>query len=200
MPRVVRLFGQARSPEARPERIVQEVRHDIATLPGYRVFDYITYKVDGSKVILFGSVTRPLVKSEAAKAVKRIEGVTNVDNEIELLPRSALDDQIRIAVYSAIYSKAPLQKYQFGAEPPIHIIVQNSNVTLEGTVNSDGDKDLAGVTAKEAAGVLKVTNNLSSLPDHSGIVADSGGIVSFGEGARDRVPKTFRPGKFLQIS
>lgn len=155
-----------------PNRIAREVRHELVTLPGYRVFDYLNYRIDGSKVTLFGEVTRPLLKSDAEKAVKSIEGVGSVDNQIEVLPLSQMDDRIRIAVYNAIYSKPSLQKYQLGAVPPIHIVVKNHNVTLEGVVNSVGDKDRAGLAAKGAPGVFKLTNNLSPLSDGSGILAD----------------------------
>lgn len=154
-----------------PQQIAQEVRHQIVTLPGYRVFDYLTYRIEGSKVTLFGQVTAPLLKSTAEKAVRSIEGVTSVDNEIEVLRLSTMDDDIRFAVYQAIYSRMPLQKYQLDAVPPIHIIVKDGNVTLEGVVNDEGDKDLAGLAAKGVSGVLKVTNNLSALPEGSGIVA-----------------------------
>jgi hyperosmotically inducible protein len=164
-----------------PNGIAREVRHELVTLPCYRVFDYLNYRVDGSKVTLFGQVTRPLVKSDAEKVAKSIEGVTSVDNEIEVLPVSRSDDRIRIAVYNALYSKAPLQKYQMGALPPIHIVVKNHNVTLEGVVNSAGDKDLAGLAAKGVPGVLKLTNHLSPLSVGSGILAGLVGISSFGE-------------------
>jgi hyperosmotically inducible protein len=173
-----------------PNRIAREVRHELVTLPGYRVFDYLTYRIDGSKVTLFGQVTRPLVKSDAEKAVKSIEGVTSVDNEIEVLPVSQLDDRIRFAVYRAIYSKSSLQKYQMGAVPPIHIIVKNHNVTLEGVVDSVGDKDLAGLAAKGVPGVFKLSNNLSPISHGSGILAGLGGITSIGDGQTE-VPESF---------
>ena len=163
--------------EGAPNRIAREVRHEIVTLPGYRVFDYLNYRIDGSKVTLFGKVTRPLLKSDAEKAVQSIEGVSSVDNQIEVLPESRLDDRIRIAVYNAIYSKAPLQKYQMGAVPPIHIVVKNHNVTLEGVVNSVGDKDLAGLAAKGVPGVFKLTNNLNPLANGSGILAGLRGKI-----------------------
>jgi hyperosmotically inducible protein len=131
----------------------------------------VSYRIDGSKVTLFGQVTVPLLKGSAGTAVKSITGVTSVDNEIEVLPMSPMDDRIRLAVYQAIYSRVPLQKYQLGAVPPIHIVVKDGNVTLEGGVNSEGDKDLAGLAAKGASGVLTLTNNLSSFPDSSGILA-----------------------------
>ena len=154
--------------------------HELVTLPGYRVFDYLNYRIDGSKLTLFGQVTRPLLKSDAEKAVQSIEGVSSVDNRIEVLPASKLDDRIRFAVYRAIYSKPPLQKYQMGAVPPIHIIVKNHNVTLEGMVNSVDDKDLAGPAAKAVPGVFKLTNHLSPLSNGSGILAGLEGTVSTG--------------------
>lgn len=142
------------------EKIAREVRHELVMLPYYGVFDNLAYRVDGSKVTLFGQVTRPTLKSDAEHAVKKIEGVQNVDNEIEVLPLSPTDDRVRIATYRAIYSKAPLQRYQMGAVPPIHIIVKNGNITLVGVVDNEGDKDLAGLAANGVPGSFKVTNDL----------------------------------------
>ena len=144
------------------ERIVKEVRHELVMLPYYGVFDNLAYRVDGSKVTLFGQVTRPTLKSDAEKAVKKIEGVDRVDNTIEVLPLSGNDDGIRLAIYRAIYSQPALQRYQLGAVPPIHIIVKNGNATLEGVVANSGDKNIAGIQAKGVAGVFSVTNNLTT--------------------------------------
>ena len=157
--------------DASANRIAQEVRHQIVTLPGYRVFDFLTYRIDGSRVKLFGHVTRFALKGAAEEAVKSIEGVTSVNNEIEVLRPSLMDDCIRFAVYQAIYSRESLQRYQLGAVPPIHIILEDGTVTLEGVVNSEGDKHLAGLTAMGVSGVLKLINNLSPLPEGSGIMA-----------------------------
>jgi hyperosmotically inducible protein len=143
-----------------PEKIMKEVRHELVMLPYYGVFDNLAYRVDGTKVTLFGQVTQPSLKSDAGKVVQRIEGVTNVDNEIEVLPLSPNDDQIRRAAYRQIYSKAPLQRYQMGAVPPIHIIVKNGNITLVGVVDNQGDKDLAGIAANGVSGAFGVTNSL----------------------------------------
>jgi hyperosmotically inducible periplasmic protein len=140
--------------------LVKEVRHELVTLPYYGVFDNLAYRVDGSKVTLFGQVREPKLKTDAEKAVKSIEGVSTVDNQIEVMPLSSSDDGVRLAVYRAIYSKAPLQRYQLGAVPPIHIIVKNGDVTLEGVVANTGDKDIAGIAANGVAGVHKVINNL----------------------------------------
>lgn len=143
-----------------PDKITREVRHELVMLPYYGVFDNLAYRVDGSKVTLFGQVVRPTLKSDAEHAVKKIEGVQTVDNEIEVLPLSPNDDQIRRAAYRQIYTKAPLQRYQMGAVPPIHIIVKNGNITLVGIVDNEGDKDLAGMAANGVPGSFKVTNEL----------------------------------------
>jgi hyperosmotically inducible periplasmic protein len=142
------------------DRIVKEVRHELVMLPYYGVFDNLAYRVDGSKVTLFGQVTRPTLKTDAEKSIKRIEGVQTVDNNIEVLPLSPNDDRLRVAIYRAVYSQAPLQRYQLNAIPPIHILVKNGNATLVGVVANQGDKDIAGIAAKGVSGVFSVTNSL----------------------------------------
>jgi len=138
----------------------KEVRHELVTLPYYGVFDNLAYRVDGSKVTLFGQVRDPKLKIDAEKAVKSIEGVSAVDSQIEVLPLSPADDSTRMAVYRAIYTKPSLQRYQLGAVPPIHIIVRNGDVTLEGVVANQMDKDVAGIAAKGVGSTHQVTNNL----------------------------------------
>ena len=85
------------------DKIIKEVRHELVMLPYYGVFDNLAYRVDGTKVTLFGQVTKPTLKSDAERAVKKVEGVENVDNEIEVLPLSPMDDRIRLATYRAIF-------------------------------------------------------------------------------------------------
>jgi hyperosmotically inducible periplasmic protein len=143
------------------EKLTKEVRHELVMLPYYGVFDNLAYRVDGAKVTLFGQVTKPTLKADAERVVKKIEGVERVDNEIEVLPLSPNDDRIRQAVYRAVFSKPPLQRYQMGAVPPIHIIVKNGNVTLLGPVSTEGDKNIAGIAANGVPGVFGVTNNLT---------------------------------------
>ena len=152
------VFAQERSRSQ--ERLEREVRHELVMLPYYGVFDNLAFKVDGSKVTLLGEVTRPTLKSDAEGVVKRIEGVESVDNQIEVLPLSPNDDRIRMAVYRAVYRQASLSRYALQAIPPIHIIVKNGNVRLEGVVANDGDKNLAGIRAKGVSGVFRVDNNL----------------------------------------
>ena len=142
------------------ERLVKEVRHELVMLPYYNVFDNLSYRVDGSTVTLMGQVTRPTLKSDAERVVKGIEGVEKVVNRIEVLPLSPNDERIRIAVYRAIYGQTALQRYSLQAVPPIHIIVNNGNVTLEGVVASEADKNIANVQANGVAGVFSVKNNL----------------------------------------
>jgi len=143
------------------ERISQEVRHQLVLLPYYGVFDNLAYKVspDGT-VTLLGQVVRPTLKSDSENIVKRIEGVTRVDNQIEVLPPSPMDDQIRRATYRAIYGNDVLSQYALRAVPPIHIIVKNGHVTLEGVVARQMDKQIAEVQAKSVPNVFSVTNNL----------------------------------------
>jgi len=141
-------------------RLQKEVRHELVTLPFYDVFDNLAYKVEGGTVTLFGQVTRPTLKSDAERAVKGIEGVERVDNRIEVLPLSPNDDQLRRAVYRAIYGTEGLDRYAMRAVPTIHIIVNNGHVTLEGAVATEGDKNLANIKANSVSGVFSVTNNL----------------------------------------
>jgi hyperosmotically inducible protein len=143
------------------ERIVKEVRHELVMLPFYGVFDNLSYKVDpDGTVTLMGQVARPVLKSDAENTVKRIEGVEKVVNNIEVLPTSMMDDQIRRATYRAIYGNEVLSEYQMRAVPPIHIIVKNGQVTLEGVVARQMDKQIAGMQANGVHGVFGVTNNL----------------------------------------
>jgi hyperosmotically inducible periplasmic protein len=142
------------------ERIVKEVRHELLMLPYFGVFDYIAFKVDGYNVTLLGQVVKPVNKSDAENAVKHIEGVEKVDNQIEVLPPSPMDDRLRTRLFRAIYGYPALQRYELGVQKPIRIIVKNGHVTLEGVVDSDGDKNLVGIRANGVSGAFSVTNNL----------------------------------------
>lgn len=142
------------------QRITREVRHELLLLPYYSVFDNLAYKVEGNTVTLLGQVARPSLKDDAERAVKNIEGVEKVENNIQVLPVSPSDDQIRRAEYRAIYGFPSFSKYDFGPVPPIHIIVDHGHVTLEGVVDSEGDKNTAEIQAKSVPGVFSVTNNL----------------------------------------
>ncbi|HEV2617305.1 MAG TPA: BON domain-containing protein [Candidatus Acidoferrales bacterium] len=169
---VLLLFGaeiaQARQHENPPEKgsqrysawLNQEVRHQLLLLPWYTVFDSLQYTVNGYTVTLKGQVVNPSLKSDADAAVKHIEGVEKVDNQIEVLPNGPMDNQIRFAEYRKIYSQPSLQRYGVGNLQSIHIIVKNGHVTLEGFVSSETDKNVAGLQANSVPNVFSVTNNL----------------------------------------
>lgn len=152
---------QARTPaRTAEERLIRQVRHELVMLPYYGVFDNLAFRVDGNTVELLGQVTRPTLKSDAEGVVKSIEGVEKVDNKIEVLPLSPNDDRLRLALYRAIYGQSALNRYALQAVPPIHIIVKNGNVSLEGVVASPMDRQIAEMQAKSVPGVFSVTNNL----------------------------------------
>jgi hyperosmotically inducible protein len=147
-------------PERAVQRIQMEVRHEILMLPFYDVFDNITYKVEGYNVTLSGQVTRPTLKTDAERVVKRIEGVEKVVNQIEVLPVSAMDDQLRLRLYRAIYGYPALERYALPVIKPIRIIIKNGHVTLEGVVDSEADKNMINIRANGVSGIFSVTNNL----------------------------------------
>ena len=147
--------------ETKPnQNIVREVRHQLLLLPYYSVFDNLAFRVDGDRVTLEGQVTRPTLKSDAEAAVKSIESVSSVTNNIEVLPPSPMDDQLRHALYRAIYGDSVLSKYGWSSMPSIHIIVKNGHLSLEGVVDSEADKNLAGLRANSVPNVFEVKNNL----------------------------------------
>ena len=164
-------------------KLAQEVRKQIVTQPQYGVFDSIHFVIEGNTVILRGKASRPTLKSSVENSVRRIEGVNNVKNEIEVLPVSPNDDRLRAAVYASIYGHPALQRYTSNRggprgipsvariaggitnDPPtgyhaIRIIVENGNVTLTGVVDSDSDLALAGMRANSVPGVFSVDNDL----------------------------------------
>ena len=142
------------------QNLVKEIRHELVMMPYYGVFDNVSFKVEGYVVTLMGQVTRPTLKSEAENRVKSVEGVEKVVNQIEILPLSPNDDRIRIGVARAIFNHPVLQQYSLRAVPPIHIIVKNGNVTLEGFVAREMDKNIANIQANGVSGVFSVKNNL----------------------------------------
>jgi hyperosmotically inducible protein len=142
--------------------LAAEVRHRLVMLPYYDVFDWLEGEVrpDGT-LVLRGQVVRPTLKSDAEASVRDIEGITRVQNEIEVLPLSPNDDQLRVALYRAIYKfDSPLFRYATRAVPPIHIIVRNGRATLKGVVATKADSDLAYAAARGVPGLFDVTNEL----------------------------------------
>ena len=141
--------------------IETEVRHELNMIPYVNVFDYMTFTVDeNGAVTLTGQVTNPVVKSDAGNVVKRIEGVEHVNNQIQVLPVSFIDDGLRLRLFRTIYGYPTLEKYRLGVEKPIRIIVENGHVTLMGIVDSEMDKNIAGIRANGVPGVFSVDNQL----------------------------------------
>jgi hyperosmotically inducible protein len=147
-------------PQRMQDRVSREVYHELVMLPQLTIFDNLQYKVDGNNVTLTGQVVNPVLKDSAEKVVKKIEGVENVNNQIEVLPTSSNDDRVRRQVARAIFNDERLFRYSMGSVPPIHIIVKNGHVTLEGVVNSQADKDAATLRANGVPGVFSVENHL----------------------------------------
>jgi osmotically-inducible protein OsmY len=165
-------------------RLAEQIRKEIVTLPDYSLFDNLSYLFEdgGSTVVLRGQVAKPTLKTSTERVVQRLEGVEKVVNEIEVLPNSPNDERVRAGVYSRVYGHPTLIRYNpnrgtplfastarrsFGisADPPpgrhpIHIIVKNGHVTLEGVVDTEGDKTIAGLQANSTPGAFSVTNNL----------------------------------------
>ena len=154
---------------ANPERNTQSlndlqqrerIRKELATLPYYGVFDNLSFEVTGGTVILTGQVVRPITRSGAEQRVRKTAGVTNVINNIEVLPLSTFDEAIRVRAYRAVFRTGGLSRYAMGVNPAIHIVVNNGHVTLEGVVSSASDSQTAFIAANGLSGVFSVTNNL----------------------------------------
>ena len=141
-------------------QLSRRVRRELVTLPYYGVFDNLSYSINGGNVTLYGQVVRPSTRSDAERRVKRIKGVTRVVNNIEVLPLSRFDDQIRVATYRSIANMGGLHRYLRGTNPSIHIVVERGHVTLEGVVSGSGDRTLAYHAANRVPGVFSVRNNL----------------------------------------
>jgi hyperosmotically inducible protein len=142
------------------QRLTGEVRHELNMIPQFTVFDNLAYRVDGSTVTLFGQVRDAIVKDSAEARVKHLEGVERVDNKIEILPASFNDDRIRRQVAVAVFNDPRLFNYGIQSVPPIHIIVKNGHVNLEGVVRTQAEKDDAFIRANGVPGVFSVANNL----------------------------------------
>ncbi|MBL8191857.1 MAG: BON domain-containing protein [Acidobacteria bacterium] len=160
--KVVEQTSRAQREAREVELMAKEVRKELVTLPFYGVFDWLEGRVepDGT-VYLRGDVTRPTLKKDAERRVQKIEGVTKVVNEIEVLPLSPNDDRLRRAVVRALFnSNSPLSRYSLGANPAIHIIVNNGRLTLKGIVSTKADSDLANIRANGVSGLFEVKNEL----------------------------------------
>jgi hyperosmotically inducible protein len=143
-----------------PRTLEDQVRHEILMVPYIGVFDNLNYQVDNGVVTLSGEVVDPVRKTDVENVVKNIPGVTAVNDQIEVLPLSPMDNQIRFRTLHTLLRSAPLDKYFQGVQPSIRIIVKNGDVTLDGVVLNNGDRQLAYMAANGVPGVFSVTNNL----------------------------------------
>ena len=151
-----------------PSQLASKIHQELVTQPYYGIFDNLGFQIDGPKVTLLGEVWWPNLKNSAERIVANLEGVTSVENQIEVLPTSLYDDGLRLVTAQALFSHPVLQKYvwsgvSFGLLPHrsnIHIIVKNGHVTLEGIVLRKTDRDIAFLVANHVHGVFSVTNNL----------------------------------------
>jgi len=143
-------------------RLVREIRHELRMLPYYGVYDWLEFEIQpDNTVVLRGQVVRPTTKSEAEGRVKDVDGVSKVNNQIEVLPLSPSDDRLRAALYRAIYNfNSPLFRYATQSVPPIHLIVNRGHATLKGVVANKGDAQLAYIRARGVPGLFSVKNEL----------------------------------------
>lgn len=146
---------------AKDVSLSDKVRHELNMLPYYGVFDAITYQVNGDEVTLGGAVHYPVLASDAANVVKNIPGVASVSNQIEVLPVSRFDDQIRLAAWRAVYSWPTMSRVVTMPLPPVRILVKNGDVTLVGVVPTQADKDALNLRVNEIPNVFSVKNELA---------------------------------------
>src|SRR5438270_3369183 len=140
--------------------LIKKVAHEIRMYDRYTIWDNINIKVNDGNVELLGQVSQPYKKADLARLAQRVPGVRSVTNELEVLPLSNFDDQLRLRVARAIYRDPVLSRYGIQAVPPIHIIVDNGHVTLEGVVNNQMEKNVAGIRAASGMSFGPVINNL----------------------------------------
>jgi hyperosmotically inducible protein len=154
------VYAETPLPTAGTSQLAKKVRHQLRMLPYYGVFDNLAYSIDGGTVTLYGQVVRPSTRSDAARSVAKIEGVTRVVNKIEVLPLSTFDDRVRAQTYRSIANTAGLHRYLMGPNPSIHIVVNRGHVTLAGVVSNKTDSQLAYMAANRVFGSFSVKNDL----------------------------------------
>ena len=152
--------ASAASSDQIEQTLEQKIFKKILTMTYYGVFDNIGFEIDGDTVILTGKVYTALNRKHAEKRVSKIEGVSNVINNIEILPPSRFDDRIRRSTLRSFANTGGLYRYLIGPTPSVRIIVDRGHLTLEGFVSSKGDIRLANILAQGVPGVFTVTNNL----------------------------------------
>jgi hyperosmotically inducible periplasmic protein len=153
-------YQRLRNNRANLAFIQERIRKKLASLPYFSVFDNLSFSYDGETVVLNGEVVRASTRSEAEHAIRDVEGVERIVNNIQVLPLSPMDDRIRASAYQQIFSHPQFTRYAMQPVPPIHIIVSHGHLRLEGVVANEADKTLAGMLANQLDGVFSVDNNL----------------------------------------
>ena len=143
-----------------PQQILQKARHDVLTYSFYTIFDHITLAAEGNRLVVGGQVTQPYKKSDLGNILAGIKGVTYLQNDLQVLPVSSFDDHIREEIAERIYGDPMFTNYGNQANPSIHIIVDNGQVTLYGVVNSKVERQKAEIDARFAATYFGLKNNL----------------------------------------
>ncbi len=142
------------------DKLLGRVAHEIRLYPYYSIFDNVEASSDGGRVKITGQVVQPWQKNDIGRIVAAVPGVKQVENDLEVLPFSPFDDQLRLRIASSIYRDPVLSRYSIQALPPIHIIVKNGNVTLVGYVHDDVEKSAAFRDARFAATYFNLDNQL----------------------------------------
>ena len=141
-------------------QILERARHEVVMYYAYGVFDNIDLEAHNGVLTVTGQVTLPFKKFDLGNILERVKGVAVFNNNLEVLPVSNFDDRLRLQVARAIYRDPYFVHYAYQALPPIHIVVKNGNVTLEGVVISEMDRVKAGMVANLAGLAFSVVNNL----------------------------------------
>ncbi len=149
-----------RAEDITARQIAEQARKEIVTYYAYGIFDHVMLEAEGNRLVVSGQVTDPYKKTDIGNFLARVKGVAELENNLEVLPTSIYDDQLRITVARAIYNDPYFVHYATQAIPPIHIIVKNGNVTLEGVVASTIDRAKAENDARFAATFFSLTDNL----------------------------------------
>jgi hyperosmotically inducible periplasmic protein len=158
---VLALSAPAWAADRKDLQVVRDVQKQVLTYPQFSIFDTVHMQIDEGVVTLLGKVTMPYKRNDLEKRVAKIDGVHQVINKITVLPVSSFDDELRFRIARAIYGNSNFWNYGSMANPPIHVIVENGHVTLDGVVNSNTDRMLARSIAS-SFGAFSVTNNLKT--------------------------------------
>jgi hyperosmotically inducible protein len=142
-------------------QVFRDISKEVLRYSRFTIFDSVHADVDEGIVTLTGKVTMPFKKNDIERRVARVEGVREVRNQIDVLPVSIYDDELRHRIARAIYGNSSFWNYAAMANPPIHVIVERGHVTLEGVVNSNVERMLARSLASQHL-AFSVTNNLKT--------------------------------------